>query len=205
MSERKFLNGNDNLLIYFNDTAPFFNTLTDVDIFTYLKNVPSLDVVVFRDTQNAHFHRGLENLTSNVDETVVYINNIIQQHNYTKVVFMGVSAGGYAAILFGSLCVKCDAVFGFVPQTILNNPIDTRYADLKNVITNFNLPYLLVVDERCSHNAMPLNCGTHSTRLKDLKNVRLLHFNPFNMSKMLYEQIIDMLIFEALRGDYFVV
>lgn len=48
---------------------------------------------------------------------------------------MGVSAGGYASILFGSLC-KVSNVIAFVPRTKLINPIDIKYNDLKNIINN---------------------------------------------------------------------
>ena len=58
---------------------------------------------------------------------------------------MGVSAGGYGAILFGSLCNNVNNVISFIPQTILNNPINSEYSNLKNII-NKKTNYLLYGD-----------------------------------------------------------
>lgn len=54
---------------------------------------------------------------------------------------MGTSAGGYAAILFGSIC-NVNHVISFIPQTILQNP----YSNLKNKI-NKNTKYVLYGDK----------------------------------------------------------
>jgi len=53
---------------------------------------------------------------------------------------MGTSAGGYAAILFGSLCNV--NVISFMPQTLLSNPINESYKNLKNII-NPNIKYIV--------------------------------------------------------------
>ena len=44
------------------------------------------------------YHKGIHDITNNIDETVLYFNTIIKAGNYKKVIFMDVSAGGYAAI-----------------------------------------------------------------------------------------------------------
>ena len=82
------------------------------------------DLLFHIDKNQCHYHRGLDGITKNIDETILYLNNMIQ--HYEKVIFIGVSAGGYAAILFGSLCKNVHHVIGFIPQTILQNPIDNR-------------------------------------------------------------------------------
>ena len=49
---------------------------------------------------------------------------------------MGVSAGGYAAILFGSLC-HVTKVISFIPRRKLKAKIvDKKYEKLKNIINN---------------------------------------------------------------------
>ncbi|MDE5075165.1 MAG: hypothetical protein O4749_03515 [Trichodesmium sp. St5_bin2_1] len=49
---------------------------------------------------------------------------------------MGVSAGGYAAILFGSLCHVTN-VISFLPRRKLKAKIvDKKYKKLKNIINN---------------------------------------------------------------------
>ena len=59
---------------------------------------------------------------------------------------MGVSAGGYASILFGSLCENITHVISFIPKVVLNTPYDKKYANLKTVI-NTKTRYILVGDE----------------------------------------------------------
>ena len=60
--------------------------------------------------------------------------------------FIGVSAGGYGVILFGSLCNSVNYVISFIPQTIIPNAINPKYANIKNVI-NKKTSYLLYGDK----------------------------------------------------------
>lgn len=94
------------------------------------------DLHFFTDPHQCWYHKGIKNITNNIDETILYLNNIIEHGHYKKVIFMGVSAGGYAAILFGSLCNNINNVISFMPQTRLKNPINLNYSNLKNVINN---------------------------------------------------------------------
>jgi hypothetical protein len=45
---------------------------------------------------------------------------------------MVTSAGGYASILFDSICNNVDHVIAFIPQTILISPIN-NYSNLINI------------------------------------------------------------------------
>jgi hypothetical protein len=45
----------------------------------------------------------LRNITCNIDENVIYLNNIVKNGNYENIIFMGTSARCYASILFSSL------------------------------------------------------------------------------------------------------
>jgi len=97
------------------------------------------------DKNQCWYHKGIYDITNNIDETVLYLNNIIKDGKYEKVIFMGTSAGGYASILFGSLCNNVNNVISFIPQTMLNNPIDLNYSNLKNII-NKNTKYIIYGD-----------------------------------------------------------
>jgi hypothetical protein len=59
---------------------------------------------------------------------------------------MGISAGCYTSILFGSICDNVTNVISFIPQTIIKNPINLNYSNLKNII-NKNTKYILYGDE----------------------------------------------------------
>jgi len=82
---------------------------------TMEKSFPSLDVHFYVDYKQCWYSRGLEGITSNVDETIKYLD----KKKHKKNIFMGNSAGAYASILFGSI-LEVDKVIAFHPQTNLN-------------------------------------------------------------------------------------
>jgi predicted esterase YcpF (UPF0227 family) len=143
-SEYKIINGNKNLIICFGGMALKFGGILPFEFLNYLSATYTdiCDLIFFIDKQQCWYHKGIQNITNNIDETVLYLNNIVDAGNYEKVIFMGTSAGGYAAILFGSLCNKVDNVISFIPQTIVKNPIDLKYSNLKEII-NKNTKYFV--------------------------------------------------------------
>ena len=127
------------------------------------------------------YHKGIDGLTKNIDETVLYLNSIIKQSNYKKILFMGVSAGGYASILFGSLC-NASSVIAFIPRTKLNNAIDKKYQDLKTILNN-QTEYILhgdtnVQDKNNNHHISQCNC------LDCFQNVKIIYHRGLNMKKL---------------------
>ena len=146
-NEYKIINGNANLIICFGGMALQFGGILPFEFLNYLSSVykNNCDLIFFIDRHQCWYHKGIQNITNNIDETAVYLNNIIKDGNYKKVIFMGTSAGGYGAILFGSICNNVTNVISFIPQTILKNPINLNYSNLRNVI-NENTNYLLYGD-----------------------------------------------------------
>ena len=84
---------------------------------------------------------------------------------------MGTSGGGYAAILFGSLC-KVSNVVAFIPPTKLSNPKYKEYQDL-NLIINPTTHYLLYGDVNIKH----IDDPHHITHCE-----RLTHYTPSDIS-----------------------
>jgi hypothetical protein len=76
------------------------------------------DIYLFADYSASWYHHGITEITKNINDTIKYLDDIIKSKNYKKVLFIGVSAGGYAAILFGSLC-KVTNVLAFIPRTVV--------------------------------------------------------------------------------------
>lgn len=105
--------------------------------------VADYDLIFYIDVHQCWYHRGINGITNNIDETILYLNDTISK--YEKVIFMGTSAGGYASILFGSMCNNVNNVIGFIPQTLLEKPLDLKYSNLKNTI-NKHTKYLLYGD-----------------------------------------------------------
>ena len=85
---------------------------------------------------------------------------------------MGTSAGGYGAILFGSICNNVTNVISFIPQTILKNPINLNYSNLRNVI-NENTNYLLYGDTHI-HDVNHVHHISHCENVEGFTNVKIL-------------------------------
>ncbi len=145
-SEYKMIHGNKTLIVCFGGMVSSFGGIIPFEFLRYLSSVYTngCDLVFFIDKNQCWYHKGIQGITNNVDETVVYLNQIIQNGNYTKVIFMGISAGGYAAMLFGSLC-NITNVISFIPQTKLKKSLDTKYTDLNDII-NHTTKYTLYAD-----------------------------------------------------------
>ena len=152
-SEYKIINKKKNLIVCFGGMALKFGGILPFEFLNYISSIyiDTCDIFFFIDKNQCWYHKGIKDITNNIDETVVYINDIIKNGNYERVLFMGTSAGGYAAILFGSLCNNVNNIISFIPQTIIKNPINSNYSNLKNVI-NKNTSYFLYADKSVQDN-----------------------------------------------------
>ena len=122
----------------------------------------------------------------------------IKDGNYKKVIFMGVSAGGYASILFGSLCDNVNNVISFIPQTILNNPIDLKYSNLKNII-NKNTKYIIygdtsIQDKHHVHHIL------HCENIECFSNVKIIKNNGLEMKDLRDNGSIKKIIDDCLTS-----
>jgi len=130
------LNGNKLLIVCFGGINLKFGGIPPLDFLNYLSTIyHNVDFIFFVDLDKCIYQKGIQGITKNIDETVLYLNGIIKHGNYDKVLFMGTSTGGYASILFGSLC-HVNNVISFVPYTILKNSIDSMYSNLKHIIND---------------------------------------------------------------------
>ena len=108
---------------------------------TLNKTLPEIDQYYYIDGHQCWYHKGIIGISNNIPQSVEYLKSKFSK--YKNVYFIGCSAGGYAAILFGSLC-NVTKVIAFKPQTHLNDPStytrgqytfykekDERYMDIK--------------------------------------------------------------------------
>lgn len=183
-SEHKIINGHKTLIVCFGGMLLQFGGILPFEFLNYLSSIylNKCDLYFFIDPHQCWYHKGIKNITNNIDETVLYLNNIIQKGGYKKVIFMGVSAGGYAAILFGSLCNNINNVISFIPQTILKKPINLNYSNLKNVI-NKNTSYMLYGD-MSDHNIESLHHISHCKNLEHFQNVKIIEGKHGNLKKL---------------------
>jgi hypothetical protein len=174
MDEHRIMNGNRKLIVAFGGLVPKLGGIPAFEFLRYLSSTyKDVDMIFYFDQHQSWYHRGIGGISTNIKGTVLHLNNLIK--GYDKVIFIGVSAGGYAAILFGSLC-NVHHVMSFIPQTILDCPRHrefSEYKDLKQVI-NSTTQYLVYGDTAATgphhhfRHCANINCFPNVTVIKDV-------------------------------------
>jgi hypothetical protein len=168
----------DTLIVSFAGNAKLFGGIPRFEFVNFLKQF-NVSKHFYIDEHNDLYHKGLIGTTS-IDETVTYLKNEIKQ--YKRVLFLGNSGGGYAAILFGSL-LEVTMVLAFVPQTIRRNDIvDEKYRDISHFINN-KTKYYIYGDTSIIN---PLDCHhiSHCERISHHPNVFLIKKNGLYLKEM---------------------
>lgn len=192
------VNGNDILIVSFSGHALQFGMIPVYEFHNFLsKHYPKYDKQFYIDNKLKHYHSGIMNLTVDVDGTVKYLRDKIK--GYRKVVFMGVSSGGYASILFGSL-LGVSLVVSFIPQTILKKPdLNDAYRDLKLHINNVT-KYKVYGDPNIK-NESDCHHISHCNRIKDFDNVEVFEIpDCTEMSKIKRSGQLFEIIQEAFKS-----
>jgi len=73
------------------------------------------------DLDQVWYQHGIRGLGTSVEAVAKTLRRIVRQYNFERVIVIGNSAGGYAALLFGML-MRADVVHAFSPQTELLEP-----------------------------------------------------------------------------------
>lgn len=130
------------------------------------------DILFVRDVEDAWYNRGLKFITSDVDTTLNFLKKYTDRHD--KILCTGISSGGYAALLFGSL-LNADNIIAYSPQTYIpRDPsfpdigllkgIDSKYFDLTSWISHkIEIDILYSLDYR--HDCM------QADRVRDFNNI----------------------------------
>lgn len=181
MPELEKLNNNDTVICCFGGMAHKMGGILPFEFLNFLSKTyeNKYDLIFYIDTNQCCYHKGIQGITNNIDETILYLNNKFIERKYKKIIFMGVSAGGYASILFGSLCNNVDHVISFIPKTILNDPIDKKYKNLKCFINNYT-NYILIGDLSIKN----INDDHHilyCELLSEYKNVNIIKMNKVDL------------------------
>ncbi|WP_373480503.1 hypothetical protein [Geminocystis sp.] len=154
--------------------------------FEFKRITDSLPVklIFIRDLSQAWYHLELPSIGNGINDIILTIESIKQQTNYSKVVCIGNSMGGYAALLIGSL-IQADQVLSFVPQTFIskwlriinfdnrwkeqinklhkNSSISKQMFDLKVFLKNPQYKKAIIFSDR--NNRLD---ALHASRLKSL-------------------------------------
>lgn len=94
--------------------------------YNFLKNVQAVDKLFVRDLGRRWYLDGLGELSANAEETTRLLRE--KCAGYERTVFIGSSAGGMAAILFGEL-IGADKIVSFAPQTVLTDAKEREIGD----------------------------------------------------------------------------
>jgi hypothetical protein len=184
MSELLIVKNHKFLIVCFGGMGLKMGGIPPFEFLHYLSSVygNECDLIFYVDKYQCCYHKGIESISTNIDETVVYLNSKIAENNYDKIIFMGTSAGGYAAILFASLCNNVNNVISFIPKTILNKPVDKKYSNLYNFI-NSNTKYILFGDVNIT-NVNDNHYISQCENLKDFPNVQIIKINGLDLKKL---------------------
>ncbi len=132
--------GSDSLLISFGGIA---NALP-IPVFEFMRSLDQYEVnkVFIRDFRQCWYTNGIEGISNTPFETIKYLHSLIDNFGKKRVVFMGNSAGGYAAMLYGQI-LNVSEVHAFSPQTFIDSWHRLLYWDRRwpKEISNLNKDY----------------------------------------------------------------
>jgi predicted esterase YcpF (UPF0227 family) len=194
------INGKKVLICCFGGMAKKMGGILPFEFLNYLTlNYKDMcDLIFYIDDKQCCYHKGIHGISTNIEETIQYINKKIIKGDYEKIIFMGVSAGGYASILLGSLCKNITYVISFIPKVILNNPHNKKYKNLKTFI-NTKTQYILIGDESIKD----INDSHHIRQceeLKDFNNVTIIRKEKVVLKELrdngTIKSILDTIIFQ---------
>ncbi|MGO8906104.1 MAG: alpha/beta fold hydrolase [Solirubrobacteraceae bacterium] len=147
-----------------------------------------------RDLRQAWYHRGIPRHGSTLAEVAQSLRKMLEHHQVERLVVAGCSAGGYAALVFGTL-LGAHTVICFAPQTVLDldvlaamddhrwderlgrhaaaGVVDGRFTDMRELLPR----------ARCADTAYRIYFADslhadrlHAERLAGLDGVRLYRF-----------------------------
>jgi pimeloyl-ACP methyl ester carboxylesterase len=147
-----------------------------------------------RDLHQAWYHRGVPGYGTTLTSVADSLAETLAEHDVERLIVTGNSAGGYAALVFGTL-LRADVVLCFAPQTVLDldflasigdhrwddllrplvetNALDARWIDLGVAMTeaaNGETVYRVFVDDTLSVDRL------HVERLRGIDGLRVHRF-----------------------------
>src|SRR5471032_985145 len=107
----------------------------DFDFYGRLKKLEEIsgrhiNKILVRDSGNAWYHRKIDGLGLHVDETAAALRTLVQAIAPSKVITIGQSMGGYAAIMYG-LLLDVQQVISFGPLSFLDVGQSRLYHELR--------------------------------------------------------------------------
>ena len=195
------------LLIAFGGLASKLDGIPPFEFLSALAEQSARRVFV-RDLDQAWYQEGVRGVASNLADTTDALRAIVEEAQPTRVVTLGVSAGGFAAIYFGCQ-LRADLAVAFSPQTFTSAALrrwhrDHRWTEeiagldrLDTATTCRDLrPIVAASAHRVHRTAIQVHYGrssridrAHARRLRRFENVTLVeHDAGHNTAKALKER-----------------
>jgi len=95
---------------------------------TFLQKNIDCHFIYMRDSNQSWYHNGVLGLGDTIDELKQNIIKIIETINYSKIITIGSSMGGFASLLFGRF-INVDGIISFSPQTFIDKCNRSIYND----------------------------------------------------------------------------
>lgn len=158
----KIGNNSKNLIVSFSGNShDGFARKTSLMKLKYERN--DFDVLYLRN-RNRWYFGGLKGIGKNINHTISFLKKEFAK--YDKVCCVGSSAGGYASILFASVC-NADMCIAYIPQT-----------DLEYAIAN-------CLPTKTEFESEELKCRIKQLTLASLGESKVISFESFNKYKNL--------------------
>ncbi len=99
-------------------------------VFEFFKSTRDLPVkrLFVRDLRQAWYHRGLSGEERALADVAATLRELIAREHVERLVTVGNSAGGYAALVFGTI-LGADVALAFSPQTVLDLHVWAQFED----------------------------------------------------------------------------
>ncbi len=208
-----------------NPQFDFYKRLKKLEVLSGKK----INKLLLRDKSSSWYHYGIAGLGGNVEQTVAGINNIIKQIKPSKIITIGQSMGGYAAIMYGAL-LEVDKAISFGPlscfdtakleilrdyrwmelvKKVAAEPPEIFYDDLPKLLrgtkskTEFEIFYGTNPGGGAERNEAVNYDAAHALAFCDLPGVKLfpLHNSPHAVVEyMRVNKIIDDALLNRLFG-----
>lgn len=200
-SEYKIVCNSENLILSFASHGMLIDNFKQkFEFFNYLSSEykNKADLYFFMDKQTKWYHKGITGISTSIKETHRYLMNIIKNGNYKRIICIGYSAGGYAAILFGSK-IGADLVITFNAQTMLSDCYNKQYSDILPYV-NIRTSFILYVNT-CVKQTSNIHHQSQSRRVLVYKNAKIIEKPSLNINSSMITGEITPIIKSYLNKE----
>lgn len=118
------------LAVAFGGIAMSVGGIPPFEFFRVLNEAEPAKKLLLRDRSQSWYHRGVDGFADDIAGVEAAIRQIVEREQPRKLVMLGASAGGYAALLFGRLLGAAE-IHAFGPQTFISPGLRLRHLDYR--------------------------------------------------------------------------